>query len=171
GALTDVTARRIIDEVIAPRFRSGDFAGGIDAGLTRIIGVIDGEPLPLPAPEATHGRDFDWNNFGTSAAFFLFGGIVAGGILRALLGRLVGSVAAATVVGVLAWAVLGSLLAALLIAVLAFMLVMFGGGGTSTGLGRGGYGGGWSGGSSGSSGGGFSGGGGSFGGGGASGSW
>src|SRR6202158_1474075 len=31
GALNDVTAKRIIDEVITPRFRSGDFAGGISA--------------------------------------------------------------------------------------------------------------------------------------------
>src|ERR1700761_1408775 len=46
GALTDVMARRIIDEVIAPRFKQGDFAGGINEGLTRMIGVIDGEPLP-----------------------------------------------------------------------------------------------------------------------------
>ena len=49
GALTDVTSRRIIDEVITPKFRSGDFAGGIAAGVDRIIGVIDGEPLPAPA--------------------------------------------------------------------------------------------------------------------------
>src|SRR5260221_13920415 len=32
GALTDVTSKRIIDEVITPRFRSGDFAGGISSG-------------------------------------------------------------------------------------------------------------------------------------------
>src|SRR6201988_3227417 len=55
GALTDVTARRIIDETIVPRFKEGDFAGGISEGLTRMIGVIDGEPLPKPAPEASHG--------------------------------------------------------------------------------------------------------------------
>ena len=51
GALTDVTVKRIIDEVITPKFRSGDFAGGISAGVDRIIGVIDGEPLPAPAPQ------------------------------------------------------------------------------------------------------------------------
>src|SRR5712672_2594 len=48
GALTDVTAKRIIDEVITPKFRSGDFAGGISAGVDRIIRVVDGEPLPTP---------------------------------------------------------------------------------------------------------------------------
>ena len=58
GALTDVTARRIIDEIITPKFRSGDFAGGISAGVDRIIGVIDGEPLPAPAPEASQRPGF-----------------------------------------------------------------------------------------------------------------
>ena len=48
GALTDVTSKRIIDEIITPRFRSGDFAGGISAGIDRIIRVIDGEKLPAP---------------------------------------------------------------------------------------------------------------------------
>ncbi len=48
GALTDVTSRRIIDEIITPKFRSGDFAGGISDGVDRIISVIDGEPLPAP---------------------------------------------------------------------------------------------------------------------------
>src|ERR1700748_2686506 len=42
GALTDVTSKRIIDEIITPKFRSGDFAGGVSAGVDRIIGVIDG---------------------------------------------------------------------------------------------------------------------------------
>src|ERR1700741_67315 len=49
GALTDVTAKRIIDEVITPKFKSGDFAGGISAAVGRMIRVIDGEPLPGPA--------------------------------------------------------------------------------------------------------------------------
>ena len=57
GALTDVTARRIIDEIIVPRFQTGDFAGGISAGVDRIIRVIDGEPLPAPPPQiAERGR-------------------------------------------------------------------------------------------------------------------
>ncbi|MBN9000869.1 MAG: TPM domain-containing protein, partial [Rhizobiales bacterium] len=32
GALTDVTSKRIIDEIITPKFRQRDFAGGISAG-------------------------------------------------------------------------------------------------------------------------------------------
>src|SRR5712691_3545286 len=50
GALTDVTSKRIIDEIITPRFRNGDFAGGISAGVDRIIRVIDGERLPAVEP-------------------------------------------------------------------------------------------------------------------------
>src|SRR6202049_833763 len=42
GALTDATTKRIIDEDITPKFKSGDFAGGISAGINRMIRVIDG---------------------------------------------------------------------------------------------------------------------------------
>src|SRR5471030_2155824 len=51
GALNDASAKRIIDETITPRFRSGDFAGGISVGVDRIIRVIDGEKLPAPVSE------------------------------------------------------------------------------------------------------------------------
>src|SRR5580698_774824 len=55
GALNDVAARRIIDEIITPKFRGGDFAGGISAGVDRIISVVDGEPLPAPPPRQQSG--------------------------------------------------------------------------------------------------------------------
>jgi uncharacterized protein len=101
GSLTDVTARRIIDEVITPKFRRGDFAAGIFAGLTRVIDVINGEPLPRPAPEATHGQDLDsfLNPFDPFVLFGIYTIIV---VCRSLFGRLVGSVAAGGVVGALA---------------------------------------------------------------------
>ncbi len=186
GALTDVTARRIIDEVITPKFRSGDFAGGISAGVGRIIGVIDGEPLPAPAPEASHGGDFDnWIGFFNPLnPFFIFGVFAVGGTLRHLLGRLIGSAATGGVIGALAWYLLGStILAALIggaISVLTFFVDVLAAANQnyqrSSGRGWSGgssSGGGWSSGGSGSSSSdsGFSGGGGSFGGGGASGSW
>src|ERR1043166_2628580 len=50
GALTDVTAKRIIDEDITPKFKAGDFAGGISAGVDRMIRIINGEKLPAPEP-------------------------------------------------------------------------------------------------------------------------
>ena len=50
GALTDVTTKRIIDEEITPKFKSGDFAGGVSAGVNKMIRIIDGEKLPAPEP-------------------------------------------------------------------------------------------------------------------------
>ena len=182
GSLTDVTSRRIIDEVITPDFRAGDFAGGISKGVDRIIGVIDGEPLPPPKPEASHSSDVDWTSFlNPLNPFTIFGIYVIGAICRNLLGRLVGSATAGVVVGGLGWYLFGSIALALLLGGIVSTLTFFADGiiaasqnaARQSGRGRSS---GWSGGSGWSSGSsssdsGFSGGGGSFGGGGASGSW
>ena len=167
GALNDVTAKRIIDEVITPKFRSGDFAGGISAGVERIIAVIDGERLPAPEPRQGPGL---LSGIDPLNPFVIFAVFVVGSILRSTLGRLMGSVATGGVVGLLAWLLVGSLALSAIFAIIAFVLTMFGESIASSG-GRGGT---WSGGASSggsSSSGGFSGGGGSFGGGGASGKW
>lgn len=184
GALTDVTARRIIDEVIAPRFKDGDFAGGISEGLTRMIGVIDGEPLPAPKPEASHGQNIDWiSGLSDFWPFILVGALMIGGFLRAMFGRLLGATAAGGVFAVLGWFIVGSLIAGAVMGGVAFLLVLIVGDSASLGVSpRGGRRGsddwssGWSSGSSsgwssGSNSSDSGGGGGSFGGGGASGSW
>ena len=172
GALTDITARRIIDEVIVPRFREGDFSGGISAGVDRIIRVVDGEPLPAPRPEASHSVSL---NFDPLNPFFIIPVILFGGVIRSILGRLLGAAISGALVTLIGGYLFGSWLAAALAGVIASIIVMFAGSMNSPMPGRGG-GGAWSSGSSGgswSSGsdGGFSGGGGGFGGGGASGSW
>jgi len=173
GALNDATANRIIREVIVPRFREGDFYGGINAGIDRMIRVIDGEPLPAPAKAAPPADE----SVLQILPVLLVLALVAGAILRRLLGRFVGSLATGGVVGGLAWLLAGTLAIALLAAIVAFFFTLMSGVG---GSGRryyggfpGGYGGGWGGGGGfgGGGGGGFSGGGGSFGGGGASGRW
>jgi uncharacterized protein len=171
GALNDVTAKRIIDEIITPKFRSGDFAGGISAGVNRIIAVIDGEPLPVPEPRQNSGASGHIEDLFNP--FIIFAVFVAGAILRTTLGRLIGSVATGGVVGLLAWFILGSLALSFILAAIAFVFTLFGESIASSN-GRGGWSGGggsFSGSSSSSDSGGFSGGGGSFGGGGASGSW
>jgi uncharacterized protein len=186
GALTDVTARRIIDEIIVPRFKTGDFAGGISAGVDRIIRVIDGEPLPAPKPEVSHSVDPNMFFDIIFSPFGLIGYAAIAAIMRGLLGRLLGSGVTAGVVGVIVWFLLSSIAVSAIFGVAAFFLTMFGdsilaasqaanrrgGGGGGGGWSSGSSGSSWSGGSSsGSSDSGFSGGGGSFGGGGASGSW
>jgi uncharacterized protein len=175
GALTDVTSQRIIDEIITPKFRSGDFAGGISAGVDRIIGVIDGEPLPAPKRQQDYGSSSDLEGL---FPFAIFGIFIVGGILRSIFGRLIGSVATGGVTGVLVWLFVGSIIVSGIVGIIAFIFTMIGLSFASNGSGGTWSGGGYSGGGSysGSSGsssdsGSFSGGGGSFGGGGASGSW
>ena len=170
GALTDVTSKRIIDEIITPKFRQGDFAGGISAGVDRIIGVIDGEPLPEPKRQQQGANIFDSLESVGPVAFFAV--LVFGGIFRAMFGRLLGAAVTGGLVGLVIWFLAGALAVAAIIGAIAFVFTLVGDSVVSSGGGRGGWsggsGGGWSG---GSSGGGFSGGGGSFGGGGASGRW
>ena len=48
GAIPDVVAKRIISETMAPKFRQGDFAGGLSAAVTQIETLIGGESLPPP---------------------------------------------------------------------------------------------------------------------------
>ncbi len=169
GALNDATAKRIIDEIIAPKFRSGDFAGGISDGVDRILKVIDGEPLPAPEPE---GEVPDLGFIGEYFPFLLIITLVGGGIFRTIFGRLLGSIIAGGGVAAFIWFFLGTLSIAAIGGAIAFFITLIGDAILSSGGGgRGGYGGGFSSGGSSSSGGGFSGGGGSFGGGGASGSW
>jgi uncharacterized protein len=170
GALTDLAANRIIDETITPRFREGDFAGGISAGVDRMIQVIDGEPLPEPAQHWSEGPERI-----AGILPLLFGIVVVGSaVLRSLFGRAFGALATGGVAGGVAWFAtqllglsVGVGVAALLVSL---MLGLGGGGRWSSRPGHGGWSpGGWGGGRSG--GGGFRGGGGSFGGGGASGRW
>lgn len=168
GALNDATSKRIIDEIITPKFRSGDFAGGISDGVDRILKVIDGEPLPAPKPE---GEMPDLSAIGDYFPFLLIIVLVGGGIFRAIFGRLLGSLVAGGGVALFIWFFLGTLSIAAIGGLIAFVVTLIGDSIVSSGGGgRGGYGGGFSSGGS-SSGGGFSGGGGSFGGGGASGNW
>jgi len=50
-AIPDAIAKRVIAETITPLFKRGDFAGGIDAGVTQLMQLIEGETLPAPDNE------------------------------------------------------------------------------------------------------------------------
>ncbi|MBT9507254.1 TPM domain-containing protein [Rhodoferax sp.] len=181
GAIPDLAAKRVIDEVITPRFKRGDFAGGLDAGVARLTGLIAGEALPPPPPGASGSEQaksgFQWIDM----AIFLFIAVpVMAGMARKMLGLKLGALATGAAVGALTLFVTSSLIVA---SVAAFVALLFAlltrfpqahpGNWTSGSSGTGGWGTGGSGGwSAGSGGGGFSsGGGGDFGGGGASGDW
>ena len=177
GAVPDALAKRIIAEQITPRFRDGDYAGGLNAGVDALAKLIDGEPLPPPAAQPARDRgDRDSGGKGFASFFgllFVLAVFVAP-VLRRIFGALFGGLLLGGVVAFIVWALSGILLLALGIGFVAFMLtaagIVGGPGRWSSGGGywggRGGFGGGFGGG-----GGGFSGGGGRFGGGGASGGW
>jgi len=178
GALNDATSKRIIDEVIVPRFKQLDVAGGITAGVDRMIRVIDGEPLPAPPPQWHPGqgqvqgqRQGDGGGLGGYLPVVIVAALVVGSALRAMLGRLLGALATGGLVGALAWWMAGAMSVALLAGIVALFVTLFGGMGMMRGIGGLGGLGGFGGGGGSRGGGGFSGGGGGFGGGGASGRW
>ena len=43
GALPDVTCTRIVNEVMIPHFKDGDYSGGITAGAVAVMKAVDGE--------------------------------------------------------------------------------------------------------------------------------
>ncbi len=178
GALPDVTANRIITDTITPRFKTGDYDGGVEAGIDQIVAVVNGEPLPEPDKKwERHGGDL-----GSLLPLLLVVVFVASGVLRGLFGRLFGSLATGGLAGFIAWLLSHLLPIGLGAGVVGFLFALLlgssrgwsaGGGGWGGGFGGGlggGLGGGF-GGRSGGGGGGFGGGGGGFSGGGASGSW
>jgi uncharacterized protein len=173
GVLTDVTSRRILAETVAPFFRNGQFAQGINAGVDQIIDVVNkGEPLP-DKPVAKPQRGV-LGGFSLDSLFIIAFVVVplVGGFLGRIFGKAMGSTVGAGIVGAAAWFVAGSLIVAIIAAVISFIVMLtFGMGGGLMGRGGGVFlpgGGGFGG---GGGGGGFSGGGGGFGGGGASGDW
>ena len=195
GAVPDLAAARIIDAAMAPRFRNGDYAGGLDAVADQLIARISGEPLPAVVNErpAQRGQGgFDWQNL----AIFLFVAVIFGApIARRIFGAKLAPVVMGVGVGAIAMVLTATVLIAIVAGIVALVVTVRsgvsgigGGGGGRGGRGGGGFGGGLGGGAlggalgggfgrgggfgGGSSGGGFSsGGGGNFGGGGASGGW
>ncbi len=167
GSIPDLTAKRVINEVISPKFKQGDFYGGLDSGVDRLIGLVDGEPLPEPASPAFSGMGIQ-----NMLPLLLFGGLISGLFLRNMFGNFPGSALNGGLVGGAVWLLGAALGGAAIFAFAAFIFTMMMGGGRGI-SGYGGIpigGGGWGGGS----GGGTSwggGGGGGFGGGGASGDW
>ena len=169
GAIPDIAAARIIDETMKPRFRSGDFAGGLQAAIEQLGARIAGEALPAPTPQKAED-DTDWSDL---AVFLFFGVMVAGPVARAVFGHGLGGILMGGGVGVLAFLATASVLLSVGAGLAALLYTWaFAGRGSPVVFGSGGGGWGGGGGSSGGGGGGWSsGGGGDFGGGGASGDW
>ncbi|MDT4291549.1 YgcG family protein [Methylomonas sp. MO1] len=163
GVVPDVLAKRIIDDIMIPYFRQGDYAAGINAGIDSLIGIFDGVPLPAPQASFVDGR------VQRLLPLLVFLAVAGGWILRTLFGSFLGGIINGSVVGILAWLLNAGWLVACLAAFFAFMVSLSNGRRAFRGRQNDNFnddddfGGG--------PGGGFSGGGGGFGGGGASGRW
>jgi uncharacterized protein len=57
GILPDAIAKQITSQYIVPRFRAGDYAGGIVAGTDAVLKVIKKEQLPEAARQRPANRD------------------------------------------------------------------------------------------------------------------
>lgn len=155
GAVTDLYAKRIISETMTPHFKQGDFAGGIDATVNQLIGLIEGEPLPAPAQPKISANQLE-----DLLPMLLFGGLISGMMLRGIFGTFFGSAINGGLIGAIVFFIGLSILGASVLGVIAFFFTMMmgnrGGGAYGGFPTSGGFGGGLGGG---------------FGGGGASGSW
>lgn len=166
GVLPDAIVKRLIEERIVPKFRQGDFSGGVLSGIEQVLKIIEGESLP----PSTRGRDMQESS-GLSVMLdniipILLVFLVLGRMLQAMLGRMMGAAITGTIAGSIVWLTFSSLAIAIFIAIIIFVISLFEN--TGKGIYRGGRSS-WPGG--GNFGGGFRGGGGGFGGGGASGRW
>ena len=174
GAVPDALARRIIAETIAPRFYEGDYSGGLNAGLDALIGLIDGEPLPVPVSREPESDALEWP-LALPLAIML--ALFLGPLFRRMFGALFGSAILGAGAGFLAWFAGAVILTSIFFGLALFVAALSTSGGrpgrwASRGAGWGGMPGGLGGGfGGGRGGGGFRGGGGRFGGGGASGGW
>ncbi len=164
GAVPDALASRIIREYLTPKFRQGDYFGGIKDSIQALGKLIDGEALPEPMTADQQGEQPDFV-FAGIIGFFI--GAIAGVTgMKPMTIRRLGAGGIAAIIASLMFSIGLSTIVAGLIAFL-----VSGGSSGRYSSGHGGWGSFPGGGGGSSGGGGWSGGGGSFGGGGASGGW
>lgn len=93
GRLTDAASSTIINQVITPAFRAGDFPTGIVNGAEAMIQVLGGEPLAVPQSQPASREDRPHPAlailFFVIVALSFFGGMGSGRGRSALLGGLV----------------------------------------------------------------------------------
>lgn len=70
GRLTDANSATIINQIITPAFRQGDFTGGIMNGTAAMVKVLGGEPLAVPAQSPRDGAR-EKPSLGLASLFFI----------------------------------------------------------------------------------------------------
>ena len=79
GAIPDILAGRIISEQIAPRFRAGDYAGGVRAGANALMAAAKGE---YQGTGKTQFERLAWQKW--AAPGLLLGGAILGLLIRSV---------------------------------------------------------------------------------------
>lgn len=127
GAIPDLAVKQVIDEVLTPRFRQGDFAGGLDQAAERLMALIRGEGLPTPAAAPAPRPSDDgvqWMDLGVLLFIVL---PVLGSLARRILGHKLGTLATGGAIAALTFAFTASLAIAAVAALLAMLLTFLAG--------------------------------------------
>ncbi|GBF38296.1 TPM domain-containing protein [Leptospira johnsonii] len=94
GAIPDVISKRIQLEYVRPLFKEGKYYEGIDQGIDKILGLIDGEPLPEPSSTSYESNAApEEDQFGLYIAALVVIGIAVGFIFKKLFSLLQAGVA------------------------------------------------------------------------------
>ena len=165
GAIPDIYAKRIIERVIVPNFRNGNFSGGIKEGVHAILTLVAGEDLPA----VTKSKNQEKGTQGSYSALISILSLMFLTFIKGIIKNKPFKIVIALLIGMFVYMAFEAFLASVVLTIISLVILL--GKGGRGGSGGGYYGGGFGGSSGGSFGGGFSGGGGSFGGGGSSGSW
>ena len=99
GAIPDAIAKRVIAEIITPKFKANDFADGIDAGVSQLIKLVEGEPLPAPTAENTASPSSDSNSLDWVFGILLFCFMFLDMFLAEKFGNVAGTFCTGMVVG------------------------------------------------------------------------
>lgn len=99
GAIPDLLAKQILDQVVAPAFKQGNYAEGVRAGLLQLQARIEGEPLPLPGPTLVED-EVDLVELLIMLAVIV---PMVSTVFRRMLGKPLGALAAAAAAGFLTW--------------------------------------------------------------------
>ncbi|MDH5700539.1 MAG: TPM domain-containing protein, partial [Nitrospirota bacterium] len=79
GTLTDAKSSRIIRHEVVPRFRAGDFSGGIIAGTHAILGTIEGTYTNPPSSAENNAEHVGlWEIFGLAVVLGTLVGLFLG---------------------------------------------------------------------------------------------
>jgi len=115
GAIPDVYAKRIIEDIMVPYLKKGDYGGAVMSGVLAVEKLVRGEELPLPNNKS---ENFEPN--GQILVFLIFMGVVLFQILSGIIGQGLASVASATFFGAL-----GFLVASFITGLVVFVAILF----------------------------------------------